>query len=169
MDACEHEYESMSRHNRKVPASFYHRFARDACVLSDKYAGGRLISALEGGYSDRALTSGAMAHLTGLVDVPEGTKVDEGWWSLDNLIKVNMLSYIPFLLVSTHRAIFCLLVGESHEETTRCPPLSSRTRISWALAWKHTGHFHSSRKCCFWCIRPLETPYICSCPGAREW
>ncbi|PPQ77079.1 hypothetical protein CVT25_014892 [Psilocybe cyanescens] len=89
MDACEHEYESMSRHNRKVPASFYHRFARDASVLSDKYAGGRLISVLEGGYSDRALTSGAMAHLSGLVDTPDGTKVDEQWWSVENLIKLE--------------------------------------------------------------------------------
>ena len=88
MDACEHEYESMSRHNRKVPVSFYHRFARDACALSDKYANGRVISVLEGGYSDRALTSGAMAHLTGLVDVPSGNKVDESWWNMENLIKV---------------------------------------------------------------------------------
>lgn len=88
MDACEHEYESMSRHNRKVPVSFYHHFARDACALSDKYANGQVISVLEGGYSDRALTSGAMAHLTGLADVPLGTKVDESWWDMKNLIKV---------------------------------------------------------------------------------
>ncbi|KIM41004.1 hypothetical protein M413DRAFT_445766 [Hebeloma cylindrosporum] len=89
MDACEHEYESMSRHNRKVPVSFYHRFARDACALSDKYTNGRVISVLEGGYSDRALTSGAMAHLTGLVDVPSGTVVDESWWNMENLIKLE--------------------------------------------------------------------------------
>ncbi|KAJ3494925.1 hypothetical protein NLJ89_g10712 [Agrocybe chaxingu] len=89
MDACEHEYESMSRHNRKVPTSFYYRFARDACALSDKYARGRIISVLEGGYSDRALTSGAMAHLSGLVDVPAGAKVDEDWWNVDNLIQVS--------------------------------------------------------------------------------
>ncbi|CAA7262779.1 unnamed protein product [Cyclocybe aegerita] len=89
MDACEHEYESMSRHNRKVPTSFYYRFARDACVLSDKYARGRIISVLEGGYSDRALTSGTMAHLSGLVDVPAGAKVDEDWWKVDNLIQLE--------------------------------------------------------------------------------
>ena len=89
MDACEHEYESMSRHNRKVPTSFYHRFARDACALSDKYAGGKLISVLEGGYSDLALTSGAMAHLSGLVDVPSGKSVDESWWNIDNLTKLQ--------------------------------------------------------------------------------
>ncbi|KAF8962998.1 histone deacetylase complex protein [Flammula alnicola] len=89
MDACEHEYESMSRHNRKVPTSFYHRFARDACALSDEYAKGRLVSVLEGGYSDRALTSGAMAHLSGLVDVPRETRVNEEWWSVENLVKLE--------------------------------------------------------------------------------
>jgi len=90
MDACEHEYESMSRHNKKVPVSFYHRFARDACALSDRYAGGRLISVLAGGYSDKALISGALAHMSGLVDVPVDTKVDESWWSLDNLVRVGI-------------------------------------------------------------------------------
>lgn len=91
MDACEHEYESMSRHNRKVPTSFYYRFARDACALSDKYAGGRIISVLEGGYSDRALTSGAMAHFVGLTDLPESVNADESWWSVENLVEVSLL------------------------------------------------------------------------------
>lgn len=91
MDACEHEYESMSRHNRKVPVSFYYQFARDACSFSDKYAKGRLVSVLEGGYSDRALISGAMAHLSGLVDVPNGA-VDHEWWSVENLTKVGLKS-----------------------------------------------------------------------------
>ena len=80
----------MSRHNRKVPASFYYRFARDACAFSDRYARGRLVSVLEGGYSDRALTSGAMAHLSGLVDVAQlGGKVSEEWWNVENLVKVG--------------------------------------------------------------------------------
>jgi hypothetical protein len=57
--------------------------------LSDEYAKGRVISILEGGYSDRALISGAMAHLAGLVDVPASLKVDEDWWSVENLIKVS--------------------------------------------------------------------------------
>ncbi|KAJ7133431.1 histone deacetylase domain-containing protein [Mycena epipterygia] len=81
MDASEHEMPSMSRHNRRVPTSFFHRFARDACAFSDRYAGGKIISVLEGGYSDRALTSGAMAHLSGLVDSP----ANEEWWSAENL------------------------------------------------------------------------------------
>lgn len=80
----------MSRHNRKVPTSFYYRFSRDVCAISDKYAKGRIVSVLEGGYSDRALTSGAMAHLSGLVDDTEsaGGKVQEEWWNVENLEKV---------------------------------------------------------------------------------
>lgn len=94
MDACEHEYESMSRHNRKVPTSFYYRFARDVCAFSDRYACGKVVSVLEGGYSDRALISGAMAHLSGLVyDSPWGGKVDEDWWNKENLVKVRLLIY----------------------------------------------------------------------------
>ncbi|TFK64492.1 Arginase/deacetylase [Pluteus cervinus] len=95
LDACEHEYESMSRHGRKVPTSYYYRFARDACALSDKYAHGRLISVLEGGYSDRALISGGLAHLVGLTDFPtsdssaSSTTVDERWWSVENLEKIE--------------------------------------------------------------------------------
>lgn len=47
-DACEHEYESMSRHGRTVPVEFYHRFTKDACALADRIAGGRIVSLLEG-------------------------------------------------------------------------------------------------------------------------
>ncbi|KAI0754836.1 Arginase/deacetylase [Daedaleopsis nitida] len=83
-DASEHEYPSMSRHQRKVPTSFYHAFARDAREFAERYASGRLISVLEGGYSDRALTSGAMAHLCALVDDLHG-KREDSWWSVDNL------------------------------------------------------------------------------------
>ncbi|KAJ7876377.1 histone deacetylase domain-containing protein [Mycena olivaceomarginata] len=82
MDASEHETPSMSRHNRRVPTSFFYRFARDACRLSDRYADGKLVSVLEGGYSDRALISGSMAHLSGLVDC----SVDEEWWNAENLV-----------------------------------------------------------------------------------
>ena len=92
MDACEHEYESMSRHGRKVPVSFYHQFTRDACAFSDRFANGRIISVLEGGYSDRALISGTMAHISGLVSAHNHNmddKVDRTWWDVDNLAKVS--------------------------------------------------------------------------------
>lgn len=66
-DASEHEYPSMSRHGRHVPASFYYRFAKDVRALADKYARGRVVSVLEGGYSDQTLIAGGLAWLTGLV------------------------------------------------------------------------------------------------------
>lgn len=96
MDACEHEYESMSRHGRKVPASFYHQFTRDACAFSDQFAGGRIISVLEGGYSDRALISGTMAHISGLVSAYNNNiddKVDRTWWDVHNLEKVCLIHF----------------------------------------------------------------------------
>ncbi|XP_006462944.1 hypothetical protein AGABI2DRAFT_179518 [Agaricus bisporus var. bisporus H97] len=86
MDACEHEYPSMSRHNRKVPASFYHRFTNDARTFAGEYSSGKLISVLEGGYSDRALISGSLAHVCGLAGLD---KVDEEWWNVENLIELE--------------------------------------------------------------------------------
>ncbi|KAJ1303604.1 hypothetical protein OPQ81_011787 [Rhizoctonia solani] len=47
-DAGEHEYESMSRHNRRVPTTFYHRFACDVREFAQSYAKGRVVGALEG-------------------------------------------------------------------------------------------------------------------------
>jgi histone deacetylase HOS3 len=57
------------------------------------------VSVLEGGYSDKALLSGAMAHLTGLVDgarIFEKEDTDhsrENWWSPENVQMVRILSY----------------------------------------------------------------------------
>lgn len=91
----------MSRHGRKVPTSFYHRFTEDACNFADRFAKGKIISVLEGGYSDRALTSGAMAHLCGMTAAANG-KVDEAWWGVHNLDKVvyhfthAVLHFSPF-------------------------------------------------------------------------
>ncbi|KIY61773.1 Arginase/deacetylase [Cylindrobasidium torrendii FP15055 ss-10] len=84
MDACEHEYASMSRHNRKVPVSFYHRFTRDVCALADRRGKGRVVSVLEGGYSDRALISGAMAHVLGLAGVGDWEE-GRSWWGEERL------------------------------------------------------------------------------------
>jgi histone deacetylase HOS3 len=75
----------MSRHGRKVPTSFYHRFTRDVCAFADTYASGRIVSVLEGGYSDEALLSGAMAHLTGLIDVSGDAYALETWWNQENV------------------------------------------------------------------------------------
>jgi len=76
MDASEHEYPSMSRHNRRVPTSFYSRFSRDLndfATCAAHYASrstspiqSKIVAVLEGGYSDRALMSATASFLTGL-------------------------------------------------------------------------------------------------------
>ncbi|KAG9122669.1 hypothetical protein FRC07_000860 [Ceratobasidium sp. 392] len=88
-DAGEHEYESMSRHGRRVPTTFYHRFARDATTFANTYAEGRVVGVLEGGYSDRALIAGGMAWTAGMI----GDSADRSWWSAENLEKLE--SIIP--------------------------------------------------------------------------
>lgn len=65
-DACMHEQAGMQRHGKSVPPRFYEDFTRDAVTMAEEWCGGKCISVLEGGYSDRALTSGAIAHLIGL-------------------------------------------------------------------------------------------------------
>ena len=97
-DASEYETTEMSRHNRHVPTSFYHRFTLEACAFADKYARGRLVSVLEGGYSDRALISGVMSHLAGLAEAG-GLKVDRSWWNIDELNKVCPLIQETFACV----------------------------------------------------------------------
>lgn len=81
----------MSRHNRRVPTSFFHRFAKDSRIFADNFSGGKLISILEGGYSDRALISGGMAHITGLVDTD--VDVNPRRWDVSNLISVQRSHY----------------------------------------------------------------------------
>lgn len=68
-DASEWESPGMQRHKVHVPTSFYARFTADVVKMSQEEglgADGRVISVLEGGYSDRALTSGVLSHLSGL-------------------------------------------------------------------------------------------------------
>ena len=52
---------------------------------------------LEGGYSDKALLSGAMAHLTGLVDGESASGKDgsrEPWWSSENVHMVRAWGHL---------------------------------------------------------------------------
>lgn len=68
-DASEWESPGMQRHQVNVPTEFYARFTRDVVTLSEEEGlgvEGRVISVLEGGYSDRALMSGVLSHLSGL-------------------------------------------------------------------------------------------------------
>lgn len=68
-DASEWESAGMQRHSVNVPTEFYARITADLVKLSEEEdlgVDGRLISVLEGGYSDRALTSGVLSHICGL-------------------------------------------------------------------------------------------------------
>ncbi|KAK9330548.1 histone deacetylase domain-containing protein [Lipomyces starkeyi] len=65
-DGSEFEDKGMQRHGVHVPTSFYSRFTRDAVTLANEFCDGRVISLLEGGYSDAAIASGVMSHLLGL-------------------------------------------------------------------------------------------------------
>ncbi|GAA5944345.1 hypothetical protein JCM3775_002891 [Rhodotorula graminis] len=93
-DASQHESAGMSRHGRNVPTSFYRRFARDAALLAERRAGGKVLGVLEGGYSDWALASGVGAFLCGLVGGEEGGEGRGGserdaWWAEGNLKKLD--------------------------------------------------------------------------------
>lgn len=69
-DASEWESSGMQRHQVNVPTEFYARLTQDIVkIASEEGLGtdGRVISVLEGGYSDRALFSGTMSHLSGMV------------------------------------------------------------------------------------------------------
>lgn len=70
-DASEWEGAGMQRHKVNVPTDFYARFTADVVRMAEEEglgADGRVISVLEGGYSDRALTSGVFSHISGLSD-----------------------------------------------------------------------------------------------------
>lgn len=78
-DASEWEGAGMQRHSVNVPTGFYARIARDVTKIAEEEGtsvDGRVISVLEGGYSDRALTSGVLSHISGLAGsdpTPAGT------------------------------------------------------------------------------------------------
>ncbi|RDA88667.1 hypothetical protein CP532_4077 [Ophiocordyceps camponoti-leonardi (nom. inval.)] len=108
-DASEWEGLGMQRHRVNVPTSFYAALGRDVVKLAAEEGlavDGRVISVLEGGYSDRALFSGIFSHLCGLVGEPRpsssGADVDgqdpvqapthtydPSWWSSTELDKLE--------------------------------------------------------------------------------
>lgn len=76
-DASEWESPGMQRHQVNVPTDFYARFTHDVVSLAEEAAtgvNGKVISVLEGGYSDRALMSGVLSHVSGLAEISEPTK-----------------------------------------------------------------------------------------------
>ncbi|ORX41060.1 histone deacetylase domain-domain-containing protein [Kockovaella imperatae] len=84
-DACEHEHQLMQRHDRRVPTSFFSRYTRDIVKFANQYTQGKIVSVLEGGYSDRALTSAAMGHIIGMLD----RSGEASWWSETELVNIE--------------------------------------------------------------------------------
>lgn len=145
MDACELEYTSMSRHNRRVPVSFYNRFARDVTSFAsdpDTFSPPspsprqptrgkpvpRIVGMLEGGYSDAALMSGTASLLQGLTAYES-----EQWYVnqieakdiplLDKACCVNppppnMIKRLPPWAMQAGEQL-CLFLNESREEWNR--------------------------------------------------
>lgn len=120
-DASEWEGSGMQRHKVYVPTGFYARFTEDVVKLAEEVEGceGRVISVLEGGYSDRALCSGVLSHLSGLcaasvspltkgvgalmdlssqmtglaidgLGLSQPMSYDKSWWSAENLTALEM-------------------------------------------------------------------------------
>ncbi|KAK4214415.1 hypothetical protein QBC37DRAFT_155422 [Rhypophila decipiens] len=79
-DASEWESAGMQRHKVHVPTGFYAKFTSDVVRMAseaDTGVNGRIISVLEGGYSDRALCSGVMSHICGLAGRAPATTAPE--------------------------------------------------------------------------------------------
>ncbi len=74
-DASEYEDQSMQRHGVNVPTSFYNKFTLDTLKLAQEHTEGRVLSVMEGGYSDGAISSGVFSHLVGL----QGQKWNNEW------------------------------------------------------------------------------------------
>ena len=76
-DASEWESAGMQRHQVNVPTEFYARFTRDVITMAEEESlgvDGRVISVLEGGYSDRALMSGVLSHISGMVGTTDANE-----------------------------------------------------------------------------------------------
>ncbi|KAM0253363.1 hypothetical protein ACHAQJ_007314 [Trichoderma viride] len=126
-DASEWEGAGMQRHKVNVPTEFYARLTQDIVQLAAEEGlavDGRIVSVLEGGYSDRALTAGIFSHLSGLVgkqNLPRQRGLsfsqstydeddervahslasinpyDPSWWTADQLEKLEATMALPDL------------------------------------------------------------------------
>jgi histone deacetylase HOS3 len=91
-DASEHEHPYMSRHRRRVPTAFYTKFAKDVSLFAEQHAFGKVVSVLEGGYSDWALMSGSGALISGLVAPYSAEQIiSKQWWDPEHLAFVGGL------------------------------------------------------------------------------
>lgn len=103
-DASEYENPQMQRHGINVPTSFYATFTKDVVKLAQIHTNGKVISFLEGGYSDGALISGIFSHMIGLTNNQKYDDDDVLLWNetwgteqvIKELAKGCKLSWLPY-------------------------------------------------------------------------
>ncbi|MCJ1240983.1 hypothetical protein MMC14_008987 [Varicellaria rhodocarpa] len=143
-DASEWETPEMQRHGANVPTDFYARLTRDIVALAneeDLGVDGRVISVLEGGYSDRALTSGVMSHVCGLsggeardgeINPPEHEmpSYNREWWAEDRLKDLEALVNLSTTTTLPNTAT----VPQRTASVSQWAQTSSPPEVSWATA-----------------------------------
>ncbi|KAJ5788423.1 hypothetical protein N7457_003413 [Penicillium paradoxum] len=145
-DASEWEGNGMQRHSVKVPTEFYAKFTADVVRMSQEEGlgvNGRVISVLEGGYSDRALTSGVFSHLSGL-NSERG--YSEEWWSQSNLEELEaVMAPVPSKgrkkaassYLTATKSFAAKVVSPGRERITEEPNANIAVplpEVSWAVA-----------------------------------
>jgi histone deacetylase HOS3 len=133
-DASEWEGAGMQRHKVNVPIDFYARFTSDIVKLAaeeDLGVDGRIISVLEGGYSDRALTSGVLSHLCGLTEDPASSSPE----FMHTGSGTGLTKQMGILNINNHTP-----VAESKKSATGPNPTSS---ISYNPGWWTTSNLEA--------------------------
>ncbi|KAJ5373810.1 hypothetical protein N7517_005816 [Penicillium concentricum] len=146
-DASEWEGNGMQRHSVKVPTEFYAKFTADVIRLSKEEGlsvEGRVISVLEGGYSDRALSSGVLSHLSGL---NENSEYKTEWWSHNQLRELDAImapapskgrkkSAATYLTATKSFAAKVIAPGRDRKSTGDLDPniAAHLPEVSWAVA-----------------------------------
>jgi histone deacetylase HOS3 len=69
-DAHEMELKEIQRYGKNVPNIFYHRFTTDVMKVAERCCEKKIVSILEGGYSDQALMHASCGHIGALMSLP---------------------------------------------------------------------------------------------------
>lgn len=165
-DASEWEGAGMQRHKANVPTDFYAKFTADVVRMAGEGGLGvdeRVISVLEGGYSDRALTSGILSHLAGLGDATADDQInrltsemtdrlglstpdptiadfDSEWWSPNCLEELEALVSPPVKreksgpTYSAPTQSFTAKVAGKDRKSTGSLPETPLPEVGWATA-----------------------------------
>lgn len=156
-DASEWEGGGMQRHKVNVPTEFYARLTRDIIkIAAEDETGveGRIISVLEGGYSDRTLCSGVFSHLCGLAsDGPiqpnqgiaevGGRRYNPSWWAKDELEALEEAVHsLPVEVKRPRNATPPTYSSPTQASTARAvvPPKGTRRSVSGLAGGTINGH-----------------------------